>query len=719
MNADLSKENLRARLKKEIIQNNIYGVDIEEGAIEIARLRFWLSLVIELDTPEPLPNFDYKFMQGNSLLESTMLPGTKKPFNLNIQEMLKEKILFPHFKTALKQLHNELNLFYGETDHIKKQASRKAIKEHVIEVLNACVDSEPTKVQEIAEIAAKTKDDFTCTDFFLWHTWFADVFGLDISEDSVAVSNKDGFDIVIGNPPYIGLGGDLNKIYSPYKYVEPKQNAKKKSTVTAVDAVYKFKTHNGNGDIYCLFYEWGRELLKENGHLCYITSNKWMRAGYGEALRDLLAKETNPMILIDFGGVKVFENATVDVNILLFEKTDKNLGLTMCSVGGSDKEVIDAYKIAKRCQDAKDISITEKIQYFLSDYMYRGATVMKFNSSKAWVISSSSVFEQIKTKIEKVGIALGDERWNIRINYGIKTGFNDAFIISTEKRDEILANTADYVLGKALEDYDPQGEYARTDALIRPILRGRDIKRYGYDWAGLWVINTHNGLKQNRKVIVPRVDINDYPAVKAHLDSYKTKLEDRADQGDTPYDLRNCAYINDFDLPKIVYQELTQGSCFCFDALGEYYVSNTAYLMVGNNLDYLIRLLNSKFVEYTYSHFYCVTLGKKGIRWLYQCIVNLPIPLFTNTPLQQEIVNTPTTNTKQIDALVYELYGITSYDELLEIEGDRQKALEMLILITHYRNPNATDILPLLHEGIASSDTISIIANMRKQGMIQ
>ena len=719
MNADLSKENLRARLKKEIIQNNIYGVDIEEGAIEIARLRFWLSLVIELDTPEPLPNFDYKFMQGNSLLESTMLHGTKKPFNLNIQEMLKEKILFPHLKTALKQLHNELNLFYDETDHIKKQASRKAIKEHVIEVLNACVDSEPTKVQEIAEIAAKTKDDFTCTDFFLWHTWFADVFGLDISEDSVAVYNKDGFDIVIGNPPYIGLGGDLNKIYSPYKYVEPKQNAKKKSTVTAVDAVYKFKTHNGNGDIYCLFYEWGRELLKENGHLCYITSNKWMRAGYGEALRDLLAKETNPMILIDFGGVKVFENATVDVNILLFEKTDKNLGLTMCSVGGSDKEVIDAYKIAKRCQDAKDISITEKIQYFLSDYMYRGATVMKFNSSKAWVISSSSIFEQIKTKIEKVGIALGDERWSIRINRGILTGCNDAFVIDTAKRNEILANTADYVPGKALEDYDPQGEYARTAALIRPILRGRDIKRYGYDWAGLWVINTHNGLKQNRKVIVPRVDINDYPAVKAHLDSYKTKLEDRADQGDTPYNLRNCAYINDFDLPKIVYQELTQGSCFCFDALGEYYVSNTAYLMVGNNLDYLIRLLNSKFVEYTYSHFYCVTLGKKGIRWLYQCIVNLPIPLFTNTPLQQEIVNTPTTNTKQIDALVYELYGITSYDELLEIEGDRQKALEMLILITHYRNPNATDILPLLPEGIASSDTISIIANMRKQGMIQ
>ena len=441
MSEDINKDNLRARLKKEIIQNNIYGVDIEEGAIEIARLRFWLSLVIDLDKPEALPNFDYKFMQGNSLLESTMLSGTNKPFNLNIQEMLQGKFRFPHLKTALKNLYDELNRFYSETDHIKKQASRKAIKGYVIDVLNDCVDYEPSKMQEISAIAAKTKDDFTCTDFFLWHTWFADVFGLDIDEDSSEGSKNGGFDIVIGNPPYIGLGGELNKIYSAYKYVEPKQNAKKKSTVTAVNAVYKFKTYDGNGDIYCLFYEWGRELLKANGHLCYITSNKWMRAGYGEELRGLLAKETNPLLLIDFGGVKVFENATVDVNILLFEKTDKNMGQTWCAAGESDAEVLAAYKKERGLSpDTKDVRITEKVHYFLTDYMYRDSTVMQFDSSKTWVISSSSVFEQIKTKIEKVGVALKD--WDIRINYGIKTGCNDAFIIDTAKREEILANTA-------------------------------------------------------------------------------------------------------------------------------------------------------------------------------------------------------------------------------------------------------------------------------------
>lgn len=716
------RSQLRARLKKEIIQNNIYGVDIEEGAIEIARLRFWLSIVIDLDKPEALPNFDYKFMQGNSLLESTMLPGTKKPFNLNIQEMMNGKFIFPGLKHALKQLHNELNHFYGETDHIKKQASRKAIKEHVIEVLKACVDDEPTKVQEIAEIAAKTKDDFTCTDFFLWHTWFADVFGLNISEDSVAVSNKEGFDIVIGNPPYIGLGGDLNKIYSPYKYVKPKQSANKRSTVTAVDAVYKFKTHDGNGDIYCLFYEWGRELLKENGHLCYITSNKWMRTGYGAALRDLLATETNPMILIDFGGVKVFENATVDVNILLCEKTDKNTGSTWCTDGGSDAEVLAAYRNAKGLSpDTKDVSITEKIQYFLADYMYRGATVMKFNSSKSWIISSSSIFEQIKTKVESVGTPLRD--WNIRINRGILTGCNDAFIIDTAKRNEIL---------NACKTVD---ERQRTEALIRPILRGKDIKRYGYAWAGKWLIYIpwHFPLQSDSTITGASVKAEaefqkQYPAVYDHLLGYKTELSQR-NQAETGiryewYALQRwgAKYLNDFDLPKIMYSEIVKEPQFYYDPNGSFYPEATTFIMSGAHLDYLYRLFHTHAVTYFFKTYYAGGgLNSDGYRYKKAFLINLPIPLFINTPLQQEIVNTPTANTKQIDALVYELYGITSYDELLEIEGNPSSALQMLILIHIHQHPadTETQMIAVIQDAIASLNNPNLkVSNAEIQAAI-
>ena len=156
-----------------------------------------------------------------------------------------------------------------------------------------------------------------------------------------------------------------------------------------------------------------------------------------------------------------------------------------------------------------------------------------FADSIPWVILSP-IEQSIKQKIESVGIPLKD--WNIQINYGIKTGFNDAFIISTEKRDEILA------------DCQTEDERVRTAELIRPILRGRDIKRYGYEWANLWIINTHNGIKGK----LPRIDVNEYPAIKAHLDQFWDKIYKRADKGDTPYNLRNCAYMEDFNKPKII-----------------------------------------------------------------------------------------------------------------------------------------------------------------------
>ena len=120
--------------------------------------------------------------------------------------------------------------------------------------------------------------------------------------------------------------------------------------------------------------------------------------------------------------------------------------------------------------------------------------------------------------------------WDIQINYGIKTGCNEAFVIDSTKRDEILNNCI------------TEEERNKTDEIIRPILRGRDIKRYGYDWANLWLINTHNGVKDK----IPSINIEDYPSLKAHLNRYWDKICDRADQGDTPYNLRNCAYLEDF-----------------------------------------------------------------------------------------------------------------------------------------------------------------------------
>ena len=152
---------------------------------------------------------------------------------------------------------------------------------------------------------------------------------------------------------------------------------------------------------------------------------------------------------------------------------------------------------------------------------------MDFISSDSWVILSP-IEQSIKDKIEAVGTPLKD--WDIKINYGIKTGCNEAFIITTEKREEILANCK------------TEDERKRTAELIRPILRGRDIRRYGYQDNGLFLIDTHNGVKDK----LPPIDVNNYPAVKAHLDQFWDKISVRSDRGDTPYNLRSCAYWDNF-----------------------------------------------------------------------------------------------------------------------------------------------------------------------------
>ncbi|SUE45229.1 TaqI-like C-terminal specificity domain-containing protein [Rikenella microfusus] len=218
-----------------------------------------------------------------------------------------------------------------------------------------------------------------------------------------------------------------------------------------------------------------------------------------------------------------------------------------------------------------------------------------FSSSDSWVILSP-IEQSIKRKIEAVGTPLKD--WDIQINYGIKTGFNDAFIISTEKRDEILANCR------------TEEERERTAELIRPILRGRDIKRYGYEWADLWIINTHNGIKRK----FPRIDVNEYPAIKAHLDQYWDKISKRADRGDTPYNLRNCAYMEDFMRPKIIWGEISDKSKFAFDFRGEYIPEATTFYMRGENIEYLLCALNSSISEWLFSKV-GTTTGVGTVRW--------------------------------------------------------------------------------------------------------
>lgn len=231
-----------------------------------------------------------------------------------------------------------------------------------------------------------------------------------------------------------------------------------------------------------------------------------------------------------------------------------------------------------------------------------------FSSPEAWVILNS-IEKTIEEKIIKNGIPL--KKWDIQINYGIKTGFNDAFIITDEKRKELIKT-------------DPKSEQ-----IIRPILRGRDIKKYDYEFADLWLINTHNGSKESG---AKPVNINDYPAIKSHLDLYYAELEKRADQGVTPYNLRNCAYMEDFYKQKIVWARLMRiaksddTSFPRFSIVPEgYFTVDSLCFIVGEHLEYLLHLLNSKVAAYYFFNNIAI-LDNGGMQMRQQYIENFPIP---------------------------------------------------------------------------------------------
>ena len=276
-----------------------------------------------------------------------------------------------------------------------------------------------------------------------------------------------------------------------------------------------------------------------------------------------------------------------------------------------------------------------------------------FTGSDSWVILSP-IEQSIKRKIEAVGVPL--KEWDINIYRGVLTGYNEAFIISTEKRDEILANC------------QTEEERSKTAELIRPILRGRDIKRYGYDWADLWIINTHNGIKGK----LPRVNVNEYPAIKKHLDQYWDKISKRADKGDTPYNLRNCAYMEDFSKPKIVWAELARtGNAFALD-FDNNMVGNTGYILTvpSNNQDkllYLLAFLNSRFMLYSLNQI-TTRFDENGWRWLRQFVEQLRVPPLINKNEILSIVATITKDNKQevceiLNNVIADIYDFTDEEK--------------------------------------------------------
>ena len=602
-----------ASLKKEILQKNIYGVDIEKGAVDIARLRFWLSIIVDEESPNSLPNLDFKIMQGNSLLESFDGVDLSDFEKTNIRAKYLATDLFATDSGLLSELNFIINKYFDTSDHYKKRSYLKDIGEHVKKILlSKLKDSDNQEIYNKI-INLKIENPF----IFLWHIYFAPVF------------DDGGFDIVIGNPPYIQLqkATGVKVLDKKGKQIDQK--------LGDIYAEEKFESFERTGDIYCLFYEKGFSLLKEHGTLCYITSNKWMRAGYGESLRNYFATKTNPLKLLDLSGAKIFDNATVDVNILLSEKAENQGNTQACS-------------------------LTEKTGVNnLSHYLNQNQSECPFTTKDSWVILSK-IEQSIKRKIESVGTPLKDWK-DIKIYRGVLTGCNEAFIISTDKRNEILNNCSS------------EDERTRTDEIIRPILRGRDIKRYGYDWDNKWLIATFPSR---------HYDIDLYPALKSYLLKFgKEKLE----QSGKKYQINgvlvksrkktnnqwfetqdSIAYWEDFYKPKVMWKIIGCNLNFSYDE-SQMICNNAVNIMTGSR-DELIQfvcLMNSKLFNW---YLKCTTEAEVqggGIQLYVTTLEKTLVKLdFNNdfTKVAEMRINGKITD-QEIDECIFNVYGLSNSEK--------------------------------------------------------
>ncbi len=703
-------------LKKSIIENCLFGVDINPNSCEITKLRLWIELLKysyyifeegkNTNALETLPNIDINIKCGNSLisrfaLKDKALLKTKKNQNLEYsiaeyKELVKiykdpqilETLTHPIKdsdavgKYAKERLYQELKqnpnkdfkkALNDRIEKIKKAFKltldppqkelkfKKFLKEH-LELYGKSI-LEETNYNGLELEALALEKQMASEKLFHDYRPYPKldktdrVVGLEHFNRYVLTSYKDlqdeneryanalewrfefpevlndegdflGFDCIIGNPPYIrqehikDLKPLLQKQYPDF--------------------------YNSTADIYTYFFALSYHLLKEKGFNAFITSNKYARAKYGAKLRELLLKKTTIVSYMELSALKVFESATVDTSIMNFIKQTP------------PKE--SRFKYYEPTPDDK------------SNLKNAHSLPMKQNalSTESFIFANAS-FLDLRDKMESVGTPLKD--WDIQIYRGILTGANEAFIITTEKREEIL------------NACKTQEERKRTEALIKPILRGKDIKRYSYEWAHLWVIATFPSLK---------LDIDDYPSLKTYLSQFRPRI-DQSGEKDCRKKTNNqwfetqdtIAYHEDFEKEKIVWASvgfveycMTPG-LFILDTNYFFEVSK-----FGNTKNYLLGLLNSKLLIF-WLKAKNTPLGDMGAYRNYKYnIMELPMVKITakNKKIADKIIvlvdkilqakeKDPKANTqeleKEIDALVYQLYNLTD-EEIKTIEEGQE-----------------------------------------------
>ena len=622
--------------KQTLIENCLFGVDINPNSVKICRLRLWIELLknayyteesgyTELET---LPNIDINIKLGNSLLSKFSLTEDlsevfrKQKFSLqtykNAVAAYKEA-KSKDAKAELSQFINEIKSQFRETvlnrdprrKRIASLRGQRVLLDNNIDVFgNAIKDPKLVAVEQkrldkyIEQIEGEIADienNALYRGSFEWRFEFPEV--LNEKGDFV------GFDAVIGNPPYI----------RQEELGESKKLLKKDFP----------KTYAGTADLYVMFVEHGLRILQTNGHFVYIIPNKWMRAGYGANLRQWL-KTLAVEQIVDFGDLPVFDEATTYPSIINIKKTDS-------------------------CDTFTGVCIdTLQFPTGLANHIQQNRFSVQSASLQAdgWQLTNSAV-QNLMQKLRAVGKPLGNYVHG-KIFYGIKTGYNEAFVIDAATKDRLIAE-------------DP-----RSADVIKPFLAGRDIKRYQTPKTDKYLILFEKGISNRmRNGLNAESWLNQtYPALYNWLKPFKAKATVRGDKGDYWWELRACDYYNEFAVNKIVFPDIGIKVQAMYDNLATYCV-NTAYFIPKDDL-YLLAVLNSNVVLYYYTNLSASIRGGY-MRFFKQYVEQIPIPA-TDNEIRSRIESTaqsilitkaadPNGDTsaleEEVDRLVYGLYGLT------------------------------------------------------------
>ncbi len=554
--------------KLAIIQANLYGVDLDPFAVNIARLRLWLSLVVEYEGehPPPLPNLDYKVETGDSLAAPDPSGGVQP-------DMFRRQQIADYF---------DLKDRYLRSHGTAKLTLRAEVT---------------AKEQEIAAWAHPKGG----VQGFDWAVGFAEVF--------VA----GGFDIVVANPPYVRM--------ELFKEIKPVLRANFP------------EVHSERADLYVYFYGRAVQILRTGGMLTFISSNKWLKAVYGGALRKFISDTCQVNSIIDFGDLPVFQSAMAYPTIFIAQKRADNIAV---------RPTIAA-RISSLDEPYPDIlSLLQSQGSALNDNSISGSTWSLTHSS------SGNFLSQMESKGSPIGKIL-----NGQIYRGIVTGLNKAFVISRDEKDFLISRNP------------------KASEIIKPLLAGRDIKKWSANQSDRYLLYMYHG-----------VSIRDLSAVINHLQPFRGDLEGRATEQPW-YELQQpqMKYRGVFDAKKIVYQEISTYQSFAMDTLGVY-TNNKVFMIPSTDL-FLLTVLNSTPV-WAYLSEVCSKLAGGTLALQASFVSKVPIPPASESEqeslrvLAQKCLDAKGQGAQvaaweaEIDERVGRLYGLSSA-EIAALRGEQGK----------------------------------------------